>query len=738
MANITSSNFIDYCDKLVGSFAKARYAEGGYPTIQAGYGTYDSKSTAHKTLCILYGSFSDTSLIEATTPCTDIPKGFTVAIEENNTITEYQYKKVMPDDGYTANDLEVKGAANIKKKSADASPLPVVNGTVTLNLTASDITYNNSTVNNALLGIEEDIHLTKEDIGTLSDLNTQTKQSLVAATNEVNSKAGNLSNLATTNKSSLVSAINEVISKTSYVLIPSMSAIRRDSNGVPEVDFVNCTVKKLIGSNEYIEPTNNLFYIINGENMYQGAHVDLTPNDGIYSIEFILQPNVGMVLDSDSLDNTSMSVPLASVTVTITKDGQKGEKGDNGVDGARGSRGAILRGPSEWKPNVLYMGGAEGEEYQDMVLREIDGQAYYYLCHYTHTSSYDNIPDSHNNPSQWSSTTPWQVSQTGDFVATKVLFAERATIGNVNIQGTITEECEDFHDNVTTPPQVTVPIFLVGKDELKSIYVRDTNTEGDDYKALIQLPTYNAIQREGIPFRSYEYRQAGTRLSIFTTPVTGFESWAGFPFDIDPEHPESYLYGENLQDLLNNSTLVCADPQSLIGYYNTTTGKVQPEHEWGGATTHEPKQNRFSYNGRYTRFVLLLPGQHLDLISHVECVGYDSNDNPINTLVWDICNTADFEPAGIMCYHGLNVPQSASSSYASFYASKPDGFGANPAGKEAFLAKFMPFDTGAFDTTSTPTSGNPIQLQFGLAYNYTNGNDSASNDYPSWNFILTT
>ena len=33
-------------------------------------------------------SFNDTSLIEATTPCTDIPKGFTVAIEENNTIMD--------------------------------------------------------------------------------------------------------------------------------------------------------------------------------------------------------------------------------------------------------------------------------------------------------------------------------------------------------------------------------------------------------------------------------------------------------------------------------------------------------------------------------------------------------------------------------------------------------------------------------------------------------------------------
>lgn len=108
MANITQQNFITYLSSNVGSRNKTYFAQGGYPSVNAYYGTYDSKSTAHKTLCAAYGDFEDFSEITDNTACQEIPRAFTVAIEQDGTIVEYQYKKVMPENGYTASDLEKK------------------------------------------------------------------------------------------------------------------------------------------------------------------------------------------------------------------------------------------------------------------------------------------------------------------------------------------------------------------------------------------------------------------------------------------------------------------------------------------------------------------------------------------------------------------------------------------------------------------------------------------------------
>lgn len=108
MANITSQNFVTYLGNRVGSRNKTYYAQGGFPSVNAYYGTYDTLLTAHKTLCAAFGDFEDFSEITKDTPCKEIPRAFTVAIEEDGSVVEYQYKKVMPEGGYTGNDLEKK------------------------------------------------------------------------------------------------------------------------------------------------------------------------------------------------------------------------------------------------------------------------------------------------------------------------------------------------------------------------------------------------------------------------------------------------------------------------------------------------------------------------------------------------------------------------------------------------------------------------------------------------------
>ena len=72
----------------------------------------------------------------------------------------------------------------------------------------------------AISGVGGDISVIEGNIGTMANLETTDKSSLVNAVNEVNTNTstnstniGSLSNLDTTNKTTIVNAINEVVSK---------------------------------------------------------------------------------------------------------------------------------------------------------------------------------------------------------------------------------------------------------------------------------------------------------------------------------------------------------------------------------------------------------------------------------------------------------------------------------------------------------------------------------------------
>lgn len=117
---ITGSNAQNYLDNNVASHSATMYARGSYPSVQAYYGPYESKELAHKVLCFAYGDFESLDSITATTTCLDIPRAFTVGIIENGSVVEYQYKKETPEQGYTANDLEVKN--NTGASTVSVSP----------------------------------------------------------------------------------------------------------------------------------------------------------------------------------------------------------------------------------------------------------------------------------------------------------------------------------------------------------------------------------------------------------------------------------------------------------------------------------------------------------------------------------------------------------------------------------------------------------------------------------------
>lgn len=560
-----------------------------------------------------------------------------------------------------------------------------------------------------------------------------------------------------------------------YTLITNVKTVIRDSEGTPNVDVVKCLVRKTLDEATINDTQNQLGYIyhsINGGNMRRGNEVELAQDDGIKSIRFVFYPRKTEELGSARFGQSRLATAQIEAIVDVLDEAR----------GERGSRGAILRGPSEWDENVQYMGGAEGEEYQDMVVRTVDGVTEYFLCHYTHTNK-DPHDANHQAVADWDENRPWEISSVGNFVATKVLFAERGKIENadikdVTIRGTITEDCKVhnkvYRSSVQTPPSYEDQGFISGgipydptnPANLVEIVGSDATGKGDSLYSvscelailgghdeyewgrdvvrinnqIVQLPTYNKIsyykdevQRTELWFHSNPYKIAGTRLSVFTTQDVSM-NWCGFDFDY---HETSYV------NLLNEGVLVCADPDSLLGHFLKQGNdlNVRPYHLWNAMKYYNPDpqyaattkglNGRFSFNGRVARFVLLLPGQHLDLISKIEYAPkYDSTYGDYiaePTLVWDICNASDFDAIDIDVYATNNPTKARAegetiSDFSGYYFADPSTIGGGgDGGKEAFVCKKLKM-----------TNDIPIKLNINLAGLFKNGNLQQTYEVPSW------
>ena len=72
-------------------------------------------------------------------------------------------------------------------------------------------------------------------IGTLTNLTTSSKTDLVVAANEINAKVGNIANLETNSKTSLVAAINELVE------YHNLGTAVQYENGSSSVQLSNCT-----------------------------------------------------------------------------------------------------------------------------------------------------------------------------------------------------------------------------------------------------------------------------------------------------------------------------------------------------------------------------------------------------------------------------------------------------------------------------------------------------------------
>ena len=97
--------------------------------------------------------------------------------------------------------------------------------------------------------------------------------------------------------------------------------------------------------------------------------------------------------------------------------------GVDGATGARGERGPTLRGPQEWQnlpDGYHFYSGASGEPYIDIVLHN----GYYYSCVAAHDKMRATAPGDSNS---------WQLGDSVELVATKLLLAEYALIENLGV-----------------------------------------------------------------------------------------------------------------------------------------------------------------------------------------------------------------------------------------------------------------------------------------------------------------
>ena len=149
---------------------------------------------------------------------------------------------------------------------------------------------------------------------------------------------------------------------------------------------------------------------------------------------------------------------------------------------------------------------------------------------------------------------------------------------------------------------------------------------------------------ENSNFKVYGYPISGTTFKIQTEPCMDVLNWASL--DLGSWNGVQAQVGT----LFKHSTLVCADPYTLV-LGESRNGIKCPMHPWGGGATLTEGNNchgRFSCRGILTRFILLPPGQSLSLTSSIQKVKIKNTTYKEKCLVWNVENASDFVPIDII------------------------------------------------------------------------------------------
>ena len=333
-----------------------------------------------------------------------------------------------------------------------------------------------------------------------------------------------------------------------------------------------------------------------------------------------------------------------------------------GPDGLPGRTSKPLRGPSEWNSLSNYLSGTGNELVQDIVYHK-DHPYNMYLCMVSNSGVEPNENTTAN--SNWTAEKPWASAEYREFTASKVLFVARGEIQNVNIgdatitnatiKGTLSEEMLDTQEELDNTTRLMCPDVLdPNEDESYRNFQALDIKKGSIFipfdspgrNKLIFLPRYIATpitveygdsDPENVhTFTIPAYTVSGTHLTIsVASPPSNMSLWSL----MKDEEMQKLLNGQSatnttrqiLRDIYNMGVMICAD---ALMFTETNRSLYGGYYYGSGGFLH----GRFAYNGGSSRFIIIMPGQTLHLISAVE------NVNGTNCLTWYVQNASDFEP----------------------------------------------------------------------------------------------
>lgn len=353
----------------------------------------------------------------------------------------------------------------------------------------------------------------------------------------------------------------------------------------------------------------------------------------------------------------------AKTTIAVVNDGTNGRDGTNGKP---------LVGPTEWRKDVRYLSGKSNEAYQSLVINSKYPKQMY-LCGYSHTNVEPSASTSVSSVNSCTSSKPWVQVAYQDFVATKVLFAERGKVENLDItnatiQGTITDMAVKTKAEWDAITNALVPKADKGLTEYeRNFQIVDPSKAGSYFiptidptsresnSLIVFLPTYNPStdydiitcnttlsnvkKRYNIP----KYQIAGTHIRITKggAPLE-YSRWAYLE---DAEYDRLWtsnntINRQTIRDIYNMGTLICADHK----IFKVTDGNGKHGHNITGAWYYgdsDYKHGRLSVNGTVARMLWLMPGQTVELVSQIEEI------NNTKCLVWSVVNASDFTAVNI-------------------------------------------------------------------------------------------
>lgn len=350
---------------------------------------------------------------------------------------------------------------------------------------------------------------------------------------------------------------------------------------------------------------------------------------------------------------------VAKTTIVVVNDGTDGKS---------------IVGPIEWKAGATYLSGKSGEAYQHLVINpKYKNQMY--LCGYTTSLE----PSSQTSVARIESCTrnkPWVQIAYQDFVATKVLFANRGKIDNLDItnatiQGTVTDIAvanKDEWDKITDKCYKTTDneyyfgknnedgrrFQIVVPDKAGSYFIPTIDKYGNSNLTVTKIVFLPAIHDVSVKAklcesRTYDeyvvpaYKKAGTHINI--TVGASYQHCSRWAYLSDDGYRRRWqektsgklnkINRDTICNIYNQGILICADP--LIFRSGQNDGHTVTGQNFYSSSQSGYIHGRFGLNGASSRMIYLMPGQTLQLISQIEEDGYGNN-----CLVWNVVNASEF------------------------------------------------------------------------------------------------